>query len=122
MNSRMKTISKGAPRVKVIGRIIFHHEAPLALSLSLSRSLSPSLACRVDPAIFLQPAHGADDALFNRQPRLPAGRLDFFRVEEDERIVTDPAAVAAGVFEFRFQAERRADEADAVVDLHILRR
>ena len=36
----------------------------------------------------------------------PAGRADLRGVEEDERIVADPAAVAAGVVELGLDAER----------------
>src|ERR1043166_6925565 len=76
----------------------------------------------VDPAVALEPAQCANDALLDRELGRPASGLNFFRVEEDEGIVADPAAIAAGVIETRFQAERSADYADAVVDLHVFRR
>jgi len=44
----------------------------------------------VDPAVGFEPAKGADDALFDRELGLPAGGLDFFRIEEDEGIIANP--------------------------------
>ena len=76
----------------------------------------------VDPAVGLEPAKRFHDSLLDGEFRFPAGGLNFFRVEKDERIVANPAAVAAGVVEPRLQPECRADEADAVVDLHEFRR
>ena len=76
----------------------------------------------VNPAVGLEPAQRFDDALFDRELGFPAGCLDFFRVEKDEWIVTDPALVAAGVFELRFQAERGAKVAYALVDLNVFGR
>src|ERR1035441_6682046 len=73
----------------------------------------------INPLVLLQPCQRAPDALFNLQRRFPAGALNFFCVEENERVVADPAAAAAGVFELRFQAERATDVADGFVDLHI---
>ena len=76
----------------------------------------------VNPAVSFEPAQSADDALLDREFSLPAGGLDFFRVEEDKRIVSDPAFVAAGVFDLRRHAEGGADVADALVDLHVFGR
>ncbi len=76
----------------------------------------------VNPAVSFEPAQSADDALLDREFSLPAGGLDFFRVEEDKRIVSDPAFVAAGVFYLRRHAEGGADVADALVDLHVFGR
>ena len=48
--------------------------------------------------------------------------MDFFRVEEDKRVVANPAFVAAGVFDLRRHAEGGADVADTLVDLHVFGR
>lgn len=76
----------------------------------------------VNPTVGFEPAEGSDDALFDGELGLPAGGLDFFRVEEDERVVADPAFVAAGVFDLRRHAEGGADVADALVYLHVFGR
>ena len=73
----------------------------------------------VHPLVLLQPLEGADDALLDGEGGVPAGGADFLGVEEDERIVADPAAAAAGVFEGGFQAKTFADVADGVVDLDV---
>src|ERR1035437_1664407 len=73
----------------------------------------------VDPLVLLQPLERAPDDLFTRQRGFPAGAADFLCVEKNERVVADPAAAAAGVFEFWFQAECAADVADGIVDLNI---
>ena len=76
----------------------------------------------VNPAVGLKPAEGADDTLLDREFVFPAGGLDFFRVEEDEGVVANPAFVAAGVFDFGRHAEGGADVAYALVDLHVFGR
>ena len=43
----------------------------------------------------------AHDSLADRQLRRPAERPDPGRVEKDEWIVADPAAIAAGILELR---------------------
>ena len=53
---------------------------------------------------------------FGAQPKPRISRA----VEEDERAVADPAAVAAGVGEARVHAELLRDPADRVVDLAVL--
>src|SRR5678815_3627280 len=73
-----------------------------------------SMPCFIYPAVGLEPPEGLHDALLDRELRFPAGGLNFFRVEKDERIVANPAAVAAGIIEPRLQAERGTDAADAV--------
>src|ERR1039458_6860023 len=76
----------------------------------------------INPAVGLEPAKGFHDALLDGEIGFPAGRLNFFGLEKNKRVVADPAAVAPGVTQLRFQAERPADEADAVLDLNILGR
>ena len=76
----------------------------------------------VDPAICLKPPQRLHDALFNREFGFPARRLNFLRVEKDEGIVANPSAIPAGEVEARLQAQCTADEPDAVLHLHKLRR
>src|SRR5688500_13985764 len=58
-------------------------------------------------------------ALLDAQLRFPPDRADSFRVEEDERAVADPPAVAAGVRQLGFHAHLRAAPADGVVALTV---
>src|SRR4029453_12602124 len=53
-------------------------------------------------------------------PGTPAERVDAGGIEEDERVVTDPAARTAGVVEPGIEAEIRRDPVDRVVHLAIL--
>lgn len=73
----------------------------------------------VNPTVGFEPAEGSDDALFDGELGLPAGGLDFFRVEKDEWVVADPAFVAAGVFDLWGHAKRGTDVANTLVDLHV---
>ena len=61
-----------------------------------------------DPAIRVQPVEGADDALANGQLRLPSERANARGVEEDERVVADPAALAARIGQLGIDAEMAA--------------
>lgn len=63
--------------------------------------ISLSLSGVVHPAVSLEPAERADDALLDGELGFPAGGLDFFCIQENEGVVADPAAIAAGVFKFR---------------------
>ena len=76
----------------------------------------------IDPLVLLQPFQRPLDALFNRQRGFPAGGADFFGVEEDERVVPNPAFITAGVFKLWLQPKRAAEVANGVVDLNIFRR
>src|SRR3989304_2793535 len=80
---------------------------------------SLSLPRRVHPAIRLEPAEGVDDALFDGELRFPAGRLDFFGVEEDEGVVADPAPITVAEAQFRLEAQRPADDANGIAHLHV---
>src|ERR1035438_5796322 len=82
----------------------------------MTRFMAQSVALVVDPAVLLEPLKRAGKALLDGQLWFPAGGAGFFGVEKDEGIVADPAFVAAGVFEIRFQSQRTADEANRVVD------
>src|SRR5438552_3775224 len=66
-----------------------------------------------------QKLHGLDDAFADRQPGFPAERANLARVEKDEWIVADPAALAARVFKPRLYAHLGADPADRLVDLAV---
>src|ERR1700693_4785599 len=57
----------------------------------------------VHPLVLLQPLEGAANALLDRQRRLPTGGANLFRVQENERVVPHPAAIAAGVLKRRLQ-------------------
>jgi len=67
----------------------------------------------------LEPLERADDGLLDGQRGFPAGGADFFGVEKNERVVADPALLAAGVFQFGFEAERAANETDGIIDLNV---
>src|SRR5688572_14583286 len=71
----------------------------------------PSLPRLKHPGIGGQKIDGFLDPSSDRQLRLPPKRADLFRVEEDERAVSDPAAVAAGVGALRGDAHPLADPA-----------
>ena len=58
--------------------------------------------------IRLQVVERANDAFADRQLRRPAERADPRGVEEDERAVADPAALAAGVLQHRRRLPRRS--------------
>ena len=71
------------------------------------------------PLVPLQPLQSTNDGLLDRQFRAPTGGFHLVDVEEDERVVPNPAAVAAGILEARLHAQMVADAADRVVDLHV---
>ena len=73
-----------------------------------------------EPRVRLEVLERPDHALADRQRRLPAERADLRAVEEDERAVADPAALAARVDALGRQAEVLADPADRVVHLAVL--
>src|SRR5215468_7396339 len=87
--------------------------------------LSPMPSVLQASSFFQQPFmldqifQGADDALLNRQFRLPAQATNPSGVQKDERTVTDPAACAAGKVQLRRDAQPRTDPADRIGDLTI---
>src|SRR5262245_8528383 len=66
---------------------------------SRSLDIGDSHALLVDPLILPKPLERPPDALLNSERRFPTRRLNLLCVEEDERVVADPAAVASGVLE-----------------------
>src|SRR5262249_30520629 len=65
-----------------------------------------------DPAILRKPRDRAQDSLLDPEPRTPANRVDAPDVKMDERIVTNPAAVATRIDALRCQAKIIADPAN----------
>ena len=59
-----------------------------------------------DPAILRKPVDGPQHALADGELRLPAERANASRVQQDERAVADPSALAARIGQLR--AQRRA--------------
>ena len=58
-----------------------------------------------------------NDALADGQLRLPAERANASRVEKDEWVVADPAALAAGSRSARADSRDGGDPADRIIDL-----
>ena len=76
----------------------------------------PLFSLLIHPPVLLQPFQRANDAPLNGELVVPAGGADFFCVEENERIVTHPTLVAAGIFEPGIEIERLTNNANGVVD------
>src|SRR5271154_3878499 len=68
------------------------------------------------PAIFRQPVQSANDTILHRAFWLPAKRVDTHRVEQDYRIVANPATFATGIGEVGVDAEPLANPADRLID------
>src|SRR5687767_1358382 len=62
----------------------------------------------------------ADDARANREPGPPADGANLRGIEEDERIVADPAALAARVVDGRRGPKVPGDPANRLVDVAVL--
>src|SRR5690349_19548052 len=81
-----------------------------------SRSGAPRSRPRLqNPLVPGEILDGALDALAKAEARPPAERADPARIEEDERIVPHPAAIAPRVGVRRLHVERRGDPPRRVV-------
>src|SRR5581483_476035 len=90
---------------------------PATATVMLLIAASPFLK---HPRLALQVLQRADHGVADGEGWRPAERADFFGVEEDERAVADPAALAAGVFAIRVQSEMRGNPAERLVDVAVL--
>src|SRR5260221_3046819 len=80
----------------------------------------PSCPSIDDPGIRDQVFQRRYYAVPNRHLWRPTQRLDSAAIKKDERIVPNPAALAAGVGKLRLQLKPLANPADRLVDLAIL--
>src|SRR5262245_48675050 len=71
------------------------------------------------PGIFPEPVKCADNALLDGERGFPAGRADFFRVEKNEWVSTDPTAFSTRIFETRLEVHRVANPTDGIFDFAI---
>src|SRR6516164_8194339 len=80
----------------------------------------PSRSRFRDCGVLFEKFHCADDRLLNGELWLPAERANGGTVQKDERIVTDPAAIAAAITQLGLESEMAADPPDRIVDLAVL--
>src|ERR1051325_9002360 len=72
------------------------------------------------PRVLAQVRKRLENAVADRELGRPAQRSHLLAVKQDERVVSDPAAIATRVLASRLDTERFADPANRVVDLAIL--
>src|ERR1019366_4949165 len=84
------------------------------------RLRKPSSTCLINPRIGPEIIESPDDAIVDRNFRRPAQTSDLRAVEEDERTVTDPTALAAGVRQTRRDAETLRNPANGLIHFAIL--
>src|SRR5215472_3588881 len=72
-----------------------------------------------DRRILLQKFHRAYDRLLNGELWPPAKRANSGTVKKDKRVVSDPAAIASTVPQFRFEPEMRTDPANGIAHLAV---
>ena len=72
------------------------------------------MTCLEQACVRCEVVYCRDDCFTNRQPRLPAQRPHVGAVEEDKRIVADPATFAAGELELGLYSQTLADPADGI--------